>query len=425
MSTLEKLNDRSVRKPCRYCHKVTHGYWFRNEAGRPVLVEQVPFVKALKKGDSIGADSVTFHKDICGADYVTPDVESGAAPKPAVAKDEAIREAVRNALTAEDIIPDGSDVKPWDIPAPVVTADKGQALIDLLTSLIPAAPVAAPVDEATVRAIVEDAVKDIAYPTTTVVVRNRETVTVEGSTHNILATVIRVLGAGQHVMMVGPAGTGKSTIAHQAAETPSSALFGYMDANGRYVRSLFREWYEGGGVFNFDEIDNSHPSILAAINGSLANGHAAFPDGMVARHRDAYAAASANTYGRGADRKYVGRQALDAATLDRFAVVDVNVDEALETALAYATGIDRVSADAVLRYVRAVRAKTDTSGLPVVVSPRASQGLCALLVAGIAPDAAIAMRVRKGLSEQDWQKISSGVTLGPVTVGAADTEAVA
>ena len=34
-------------------------------------------------------------------------------------------------------------------------------------------------------------------------------------------------------------------------------LNGYMDANGNYVRTSFREAYEWGGVFLFDEIDAS------------------------------------------------------------------------------------------------------------------------------------------------------------------------
>lgn len=51
----------------------------------------------------------------------------------------------------------------------------------------------------------------------------------------------------------------------------------------------------------------------------MANNVCAFPDKMVKKHKDFIVCASGNTYGTGADRKYVGRLEIDAATLDRFA----------------------------------------------------------------------------------------------------------
>jgi hypothetical protein len=70
---------------------------------------------------------------------------------------------------------------------------------------------------------------------------------VDGLAHNVLPTVIEILADGDHVLMVGPAGTGKSHIAHQAADalgmefysisltaaTPPSMITGYMDADLR------------------------------------------------------------------------------------------------------------------------------------------------------------------------------------------------
>jgi hypothetical protein len=44
--------------------------------------------------------------------------------------------------------------------------------------------------------------------------------------------------------------------------------------------------------------------------------------------------AAANTYGTGADALYVGRNQLDAATLDRFYVVEMDYDRKLEAKLA-------------------------------------------------------------------------------------------
>jgi MoxR-like ATPase len=95
--------------------------------------------------------------------------------------------------------------------------------------------------------------------------------------------------------------------------------------------------YRDGGVHLFDEIDAADPNLMVLINAALANGHLSIPfeDMIVHRHADTAIIAAANTFGTGASRQYVGRNALDAATLDRFAVstVYVDYDRALEEKL--------------------------------------------------------------------------------------------
>jgi cobaltochelatase CobS len=161
-------------------------------------------------------------------------------------------------------------------------------------------------------------------------------------------------------------------------------------------------------VFHFDEFDNGHPSILATVNAALANGQMAFPDRMVKRHANFRAVASANTYGRGADRKYVGRQALDMATLDRFAIEYVDVDESLETTLCMATGLAQHTVRQVLAYVRTLRRNAERHGMAVVISPRASVGMCRLLKANRPLSEVIDSRARRGLSDADWEKLRAG-----------------
>ncbi len=302
-----------------------------------------------------------------------------------------------------------------------------QALADLLAPKVDRAEVegwardAIAETERDLRERISEVLTTIHAPTVVKVEREGEVRAIEGSTHAALADVLCALASGEHVMMVGPAGTGKSTIAHQAStaldrpfyaislspQTPASSLLGYQDANGRYVRSLFREAYECGGVFLFDEIDNGHPSILAVMNSALSNGTMAFPDGMVERHPTFLCVASANTYGRGADRQYVGRSPIDAATLDRFTVLDVGYDLALEDALAAATGYD--AWPKVAGIVRALRANAEGAQMTVVCSPRATVGMCRLLAQGMTWDKAVAGRLRRGLSDTDWAKMSNGV----------------
>ena len=56
---------------------------------------------------------------------------------------------------------------------------------------------------------------------------------------------------------------------------------------------------------------------------------------VATRHPDFVCIAAANTWGRGADREYVGRNELDASTIDRFLMgtVPMDYDESLERQL--------------------------------------------------------------------------------------------
>lgn len=202
--------------------------------------------------------------------------------------------------------------------------------------------------------------------------------TVEGHQHQAFPELVEVLGQRDHVLTVGPAGTGKTSSGKVAAKAlgiewtywacnprvTASALLGYMDANGQYVRTQFRDAYEHGKLFILDEMDNAAADLLVALNGAIENGHAAFPDGIIERHPDFVVLGTANTYGKGANRIYAGRQQLDGATLDRFVTLDWGYDEQLERALA--------PVDDWTDYVQAVRKVVEEHAIREVVSMRAS-----------------------------------------------------
>jgi MoxR-like ATPase len=190
----------------------------------------------------------------------------------------------------------------------------------------------------------------------------------------------------QNCILVGPAGSGKTTACKNVAkalnlpfyylplsnQTTVSQIFGYFDANSNYTPTLFRKAYEAGGVFLLDEVDSGNANTLTAINAAIDNGTAAFPDGMIEKHADFILIAAGNTWGMGADRQYVGRNQLDAATLNRFIAIAWDYDEVLEMELS--------GNKAFAAYVQRIRAFVNSQKMRVVISPRQSiQGSLALL----------------------------------------------
>lgn len=232
----------------------------------------------------------------------------------------------------------------------------------------------------------------------------------EAMMHHKFPLLAAAVAAGVNVMLVGPAGSGKTTAAAKCAEALGLAFYGtgainseykltgFIDAQGRIVNTAFRTAFEKGGLFLFDEIDASLPSALLAFNAALANDWMDFPDGCVKRHPDFRVVAGANTFGSGADRQYVGRNQLDAASLDRYAFIDWPYDEALEAGLMGAPapknapaprsiaplGGDEAQGLAIrfMERVQKVRSAVDTLKVRHVVSPRATLHGAKLLAAG-------------------------------------------
>lgn len=205
---------------------------------------------------------------------------------------------------------------------------------------------------------------------------------IDGLKHKQLATLIELVGAKQNVMMVGMAGTGKTKGASQVADalqlpfycmsvgsqTSKSDLLGFIDAHGNYVRTAFRDAYECGGVFVMDEIDAGNSNVLIVLNSALANDICSFPDGMIHRHENFRFIATANTYGNGADRSYVGRNQLDGATLDRFAVLDWDCDEQLERNMVEGLALGNVWCSTVQELRRIIK----NASIRAIISPRAT-----------------------------------------------------
>ena len=236
-----------------------------------------------------------------------------------------------------------------------------------------------------------------------------------GAQHCLFPTLLTYIQAGIMPFITGGAGGGKTTAAEMVAkalelpfyslslssQTGVHALLGYNDANGNYVSTDFRRAFAGGGVFILDEIDNGNANVLAVLNTALANGHCSFADKSIARHADFKLIATANTVGRGGSTQFVGRNPIDGATLDRFAMIHWSYDEAFEFKLA--------GNDQWVKRVQAIRKAAESLNSKLIISPRASINGAKLLAVGVLQSEVEEAVIFKGLPKDEKIKILASV----------------
>ena len=119
---------------------------------------------------------------------------------------------------------------------------------------------------------------------------------VEGA-HYLLPRLIKLLAAGHHVYLWGPAGTGKTTAAMMAADalgreyeldtldrtTFRSNIQGFLRPDGTPQETAFSRCWSSGKVYVCDEADNAPANVQNLFSSALANGHAPLAWGQVSR----------------------------------------------------------------------------------------------------------------------------------------------
>lgn len=198
--------------------------------------------------------------------------------------------------------------------------------------------------------------------------------------------MVQLASARIPILLVGPAGCGKTYLSEKLGEAlgfefsdqscsegMSESVFNGLllplGKNGefKHVPSPFMDRYESGGVMLLDEMDAGDPNLFTYINKAIANKSYTVPQRytapVVKKHKDFVLIAAANTFGHGADSMYVGRNQLDAATLDRFKVGLINLDYCREVE-------ETLADDSLCKWAWAIRDRIRTNKLRRIMSTR-------------------------------------------------------
>lgn len=263
-----------------------------------------------------------------------------------------------------------------------------------------------------VKSTIRDFIKDEYGTIERKIVTHVDDVKVEqkGIQHEKFETILKFIANNEPVFLTGPAGSGKNVICKQIAEalnldlyftnavTQEYKLTGFTDAMGTYQETQFYKAFTKGGIFMLDEMDASIPEVLVILNAAIANRYFDFPApiGYVEAHPDFRVVAAGNTTGQGANFEYVGRNQLDGASLDRFAIVQVGYSRRIEDSLSP----DREIVD----FCRDFRRAADKSGLNIIVSYRAI-GRLAKMSQVLNTEEALETCLLKGIERDDINMI--------------------
>ena len=257
------------------------------------------------------------------------------------------------------------------------------------------------------------------------VVHEYKIVRLDGSTykttgehyHAKFKEIIQALAMGEFPYLYGPAGSGKSEIARQAAAalgldfymqsclTETFSLSGFKSANGEYQDTPFYKAFKFGGLYLLDEMDACLPEVLTNLNQALANGYYNFAGEVVKANENFHIIGTGNTALQGATSEYNTRYAMDKATIDRFCPIYIDYDPEIEKLCANGE-------ESVLEYIHDLRQSAVAAGVDMILGYRSISKLRKLSdpkVFDLFKDDLLQMSVLKGMQIDEVNVLYNGL----------------
>jgi cobaltochelatase CobS len=243
----------------------------------------------------------------------------------------------------------------------------------------------------------QEQIKAVSAPVMRIQMPDGKHIKLSKPASKLLPKTMKVLSVGKCPMIKGPSGCGKTVLASQVAEALECEFFRIVISPDMGISSLFGKQTEKGfvdsplvmavkramagerAVLLVDEMDTGSAECLVMLNALFEDAGAVFYNPMTSEKltitKDLFRIACVNTWGKGADHVYTGRNRLDAATLNRFALMSMDYCLDLERSIALQFSNDLT----LLKRLQEARTKLRQLGSDELVSTRAIESILTLV----------------------------------------------
>ena len=243
-------------------------------------------------------------------------------------------------------------------------------------------------------------------------------INVDHMAHPLYESALKSLLLSKKLMLVGPAGTGKTYMVQEFAKSLNLPFYKYscsrdssvhdligykQPASETYLQTTFLNCYENGGIFLVDEYDAMSGDMSLFFNGVADNSKSISvphrdnnPNAL--KHPDFYIVMCGNTWGNGS-QDFSGRDFQDMALMDRFRLskLFVNYHKPLEIFLCESTMVS---------YKEVLLLRECLEQIGSYLSTRNIEDICIMVKSGLSYNACV-LTLLSSMEESDRQNLLS------------------